>query len=165
METHANILGNQSMQSASQRQKVLGFERFFRLVASVEVEGTDFPPYERFINRKVCELLTRGQAAARANGHEVVQPAHLVIPAGLQRNMDTYRSLAFALDMDAPDGMMTIRTPCGVLCSHEIDVELPAVAGGLSVAVARSFKMIDPRIKCVYSPHWQTIFALFDLLV
>jgi Domain of unknown function (DUF1931) len=49
--------------------------------------------------------------------------------------------------------------------AEEVESQLPQLAGGLSVALARSFKQIDPSVKNPRSGHWERAFALFDLLL
>jgi hypothetical protein len=39
------------------------------------------------------------------------------------------------------------------------------VVGGLSVALARSFKIVDPTLRHPQTKHWDMAFALFDLLL
>jgi hypothetical protein len=41
----------------------------------------------------------------------------------------------------------------------------PGVAGGLSLAPARIFKLIDPRMKNPASEDWERAFRVFDLLL
>jgi hypothetical protein len=49
--------------------------------------------------------------------------------------------------------------------SKETVAQLPAIAGGLSVALARTFKIIDPGLKNPQTEHWQRSFQIFDLLL
>jgi hypothetical protein len=42
---------------------------------------------------------------------------------------------------------------------------LPRIAGGLSVALARTFTIIDPELKNPRSTHWKAAFRVFDLLL
>jgi hypothetical protein len=37
--------------------------------------------------------------------------------------------------------------------------------GGLSVALARTFKVLDPDLKNPSSRHWERAFRIFDLLL
>ena len=37
-------------------------------------------------------------------------------------------------------------------------------AGGLTVALARAFKILDPKVKNPQSVHWERAMAIFDLL-
>jgi hypothetical protein len=39
------------------------------------------------------------------------------------------------------------------------------IAGGLSVALARSFKIIDPLLKHPHTAHWLRATRIFDLLL
>ena len=36
--------------------------------------------------------------------------------------------------------------------------------GGLTVALARAFKILDPKVKNPQSVHWERAMAIFDLL-
>ena len=38
-------------------------------------------------------------------------------------------------------------------------------AGGVSVALARTFKLIDAELKAVHSEEWERTFSLFRLLI
>jgi hypothetical protein len=38
-------------------------------------------------------------------------------------------------------------------------------SNGLSLALARSFKIIDPELKNPDTEHWERAFRLFDLLI
>jgi hypothetical protein len=49
--------------------------------------------------------------------------------------------------------------------SDEVDARLPVVAGGLSLAVARTFKIIDPQTKHPATEDWERAFQIFDLLL
>jgi hypothetical protein len=48
---------------------------------------------------------------------------------------------------------------------EETRLRLPSVCGGLSVALARGFKIVDPHLKSPQTQHWETTFRLFDLLL
>ncbi|MDB5092738.1 MAG: hypothetical protein JWO85_839, partial [Candidatus Eremiobacteraeota bacterium] len=40
-----------------------------------------------------------------------------------------------------------------------------AIAGGLSVALARTFTIIDPKVKNPQSDEWERAYRLFSLLL
>jgi Domain of unknown function (DUF1931) len=42
---------------------------------------------------------------------------------------------------------------------------LPEIAGALSLALARTFKIIDPDFKNPQSERWERSFRIFDLLL
>jgi hypothetical protein len=62
------IAALQSNQPPTSRvMSVAKFERFFRIVAGLDVDKQDLKRYTDFINQKLYDLLLRGQAAAKAN--------------------------------------------------------------------------------------------------
>src|ERR1700754_5351025 len=46
---------------------VVRFERFFRIVARLDVDKQDLKRYSHFVNRKIFDLLIRGEETAKAN--------------------------------------------------------------------------------------------------
>jgi hypothetical protein len=42
---------------------------------------------------------------------------------------------------------------------------LPNIAGGVSVALARSFKIVNPTLKNPRTEHWQVSLQIFNLLL
>ena len=55
--------------------------------------------------------------------------------------------------------------PLDLEYGEETRLRLPSVYGGLSVALARGFKIVDPHLKNPQTQHWETTFRLFDLLL
>jgi hypothetical protein len=49
--------------------------------------------------------------------------------------------------------------------SVETEQRLPSIVGGLSVALARTFKIIDPKLKNPETEHWERAFKIFDQLL
>ena len=43
--------------------------------------------------------------------------------------------------------------------------DAPGIGGGLSVALARAFKIIDPGLKHPHSEHWDCANRIFSLLL
>jgi hypothetical protein len=50
------------------------FERFFRVTAGLDVDKSDLKRYSDFVNQKIYDLLLRGQATAKANGRDIIEP-------------------------------------------------------------------------------------------
>jgi hypothetical protein len=42
---------------------------------------------------------------------------------------------------------------------------MPSVVGGLTVALAKTFKIIDPEVKNPSTEHWERATRIFDLLL
>ena len=49
--------------------------------------------------------------------------------------------------------------------SEETEEKLPGIAGGLSLALARTFKVLDTKLENPQTKHWERAFRIFDLLL
>jgi hypothetical protein len=49
--------------------------------------------------------------------------------------------------------------------SEETEARLPAIAGGLTLAIARTFKIIDPDLKHPATREWEKAFRMFNQLL
>jgi hypothetical protein len=144
---------------------VARFERFFRVAAGLDVDKQDLKRYGDFVNHKIYDLLLRGQAAAKANGRPTIQPHDLPITKGLQECIHAFRNIDEEIELQAILDHLTTRPPLDLAYDVETEAWLPEVAGGLSVALARSFKIIDPDLKNPQTKHWQRSIRVFDLLL
>jgi uncharacterized protein DUF1931 len=141
------------------------FERFFRIVADLDVDKNDVKRYSDFINQKIYDLLIIGQAHAKANARDIVEPWDLPITKGLQECMHDFRGIDEDVELQPILDELTARPPLDLALSEETERRLPEVVGGLSVAVARSFKIIDSNVKNPQSAQWESAFRLFNLLL
>ncbi len=144
---------------------VARFERFFRAAAGLDVDKQDLKRYSDFVTHKIYDLLLRSQAAAKANGRPTIAPHDLPITKGLQECIHTFRKMDEEIDLRSILDHLTMRAPLDLPYDVETEARLPEVAGGLSVALARSFKIIDPHLKNPRSEHWQRSLRVFDLLL
>jgi Domain of unknown function (DUF1931) len=141
------------------------FERFFRLEAGLNVDRSDLKRHNEFVNRKISDLLIRAEATAKANGRDVIQPFDLPITKGLQERVHEYRLLDEDLDLQFVLDDVVALPPLDLACAEDTEARLPEIAGGLSVALARTFKIIDPDLKNPQSEHWERSFRIFDQLL
>src|SRR4051794_10967828 len=141
------------------------FERFFRAAAGLDVDEKDLKRYSDFVNRKVYDLLVRGQAAAKANLRDVIEPFDLPITSGLQESIHAFRDLDEEIELKPILESLTAQPPLDVTYTDETEAELPAVVGGLSLALARTFTIIDPTLRNPATEHWERAFRIFDLLL
>ena len=141
------------------------FERLFRRAAGLDVDKADLKRYSDFVNRKIYDLLIRGEAAAKANGRDVIEPFDLPITKGLQESMHEFRKLDEELELKPILEHLTAQPPLDLAYGVETEARLPEVAGGLRLALARTFKIIDPDLKNPQSEHWERAFRIFSLLL
>lgn len=144
---------------------VSNFERFFRAAASLDVDKDDLRRYEDFVNRKVRDLLLISRAAARANGRDVIEPWDLPITKGLQETIHDFRGMDEAAEVRPMLEQIVAIPPQELAYSEETEGRLPEIAGGLSLALARAFKIIEPRLKNPQTEHWERAYRVFDLLL
>jgi hypothetical protein len=144
---------------------VSNFERFFRAAASLDVDKDDLRRYEDFVNRKVRDLLLIGRAAARANGRDVIEPWDLPITKGLQETIHDFRGMDEVAEVRPMLEQIVAIPPQELAYSEETEGRLPEIAGGLSLALARAFKIIEPRLKNPQTEHWERAYRVFDLLL
>jgi hypothetical protein len=145
---------------------VARLERFFRRAAGLDIDKDDLRRYSDFVHRKTHDLLVRGEATARANGRDVIEPWDLPLTKGLQESIHACRriddeDLALEPILEA----LTQLPPLDLAYGEATSARLPTVVGGLSYALARTFKIIDPKLKHPQSAQWDTAFQLFDLLL
>jgi hypothetical protein len=141
------------------------FEHFFRVAAGLDIDKADLKRYGDFVNRKIQDLLLRGQAAAKANGRDIVEPWDLPITKGLQESIHAFRTVDIASDLKPFLANLVAHPPMDLELSEECEGLLPEIAGGLSVALARVFKIIDPVLKNPSREHWERSFRIFNLLL
>ena len=69
------------------------FERFFRAAGSVDVDRDDIKRYLDFVNDAIYDLLLMGQATAKANARDIIEPWDLPITRGLQESIHAFENI------------------------------------------------------------------------
>ncbi|WP_343908314.1 DUF1931 family protein [Nocardioides aquiterrae] len=141
------------------------FERFFRLAAGLDVDKEDLKRYSDFVGEKLYDLLVVAQANAQANGRDVIQPSDLPVTKGLQERIHEFRRLDEEVDLQPILVQLATWPPLDVTVSEETESRLPAVVGGLSVALARTFRILDPDLKNPQTTQWDRSSDLMSLLL
>jgi uncharacterized protein DUF1931 len=144
---------------------VARFERFFRAAAGLDVDKDDLRRYGDFVDQKVYDLLLVGQAAAKANSRDVVQPSDLPITKGLQESIHDFRRIDEEVELQPILDQLAARPPLDLSLGEDTETRLPAIVGGLSVALARTFRIVEPELKNPRTEHWERTFRVFHLLL
>jgi hypothetical protein len=144
---------------------VAKFERFFRAAAGLDVDKDDLKRYSDFVDKKLYDLLLMGQATAAANARDIVEPHDLPITKGLQESTHAFRKMDEELELAPILSRLSTYPPLDRSLSEETEARLPLIVGGLSVALARTFTIIDPEVKNPQTQHWERAFQLFDQLI
>jgi hypothetical protein len=144
---------------------VARFERFFRAAAEIDVDKNDLERFNDFIEQKLYDLLLMAQATAAANLRDIVEPWDLPITKGLQESTHAFRKLDDDIELEPILARLAAFPPLDRAPSEETEARLPEIVGGLGVALARTFRVIDPELKNPRSEHWERVFRIFDLLL
>jgi hypothetical protein len=147
---------------------VLGFvkfERLFRAAGGVDVDRDDIKRYLGFVNDALFDLLIIGRNTARANARDVIQPRDLPVTKGLQESTHAFEKLDEQIELGSILDEIAGRPPLDVTLSDETAELLPPLFGGISVALARTFRVIDADLKAVHREEWERAFAIFRQLI
>ncbi|GII58084.1 hypothetical protein Pth03_64730 [Planotetraspora thailandica] len=141
------------------------FERFFRRAAGVNVDKEDLRRYSDFVNEKLRDLLVIGMAHAKAGHRDIIEPWDLPLTKGIQESIHRFRELDEEIELK-PILEQLARLPLlDLSVSEEVMRRLPEVAGGLSLALARTFKIMNPDQKNPATEQWERAMSVFELLV
>lgn len=141
------------------------FQRFFRDAAGLEVDKDDLKRYSDFIFGKIQDLLVMAQASARFNGRGMIEDWDLPITKGLQECLHAFERMDEAIELQSVLDHLAARPQLDLPYSEELQRRLPLIAGGVSVALARAFKIMEPTLKHPGGGHWERAFRVFDTVL
>jgi hypothetical protein len=141
------------------------FQRVFRVAAELELGKADLERYEEFLNRRIYSLLLRGEANAKWSGDVIIEPWNVPITAGLQECINAFKTIDETIELQPILDRLEKQPPLGLIYSDDTEGMLREIGGGLSVALARAFKIIDPELKHPHSEHWDHANRIFNLLL
>jgi hypothetical protein len=144
---------------------VSSYERFFRAAASLDIDKSDIKRHSDFVHRKLYDLLLMSQAAAKFNQRDVIEFWDIPLTKGLQESIHRFEALRVQLDLEAILQGLAQLPSLDLEYSEETRSRLPMLCGGLSFALARTFKILDPDLKNPQTRHWEAAFRLFDLVL
>ena len=144
---------------------VAKFERFFRLAAELDVDKDDLKRFSDFVEHKLYDLLLMGQATASANLRDLVEPYDLPITKGLQESIHAFSKMDDEIELAPILEQLATYPPLDRSPSDKTEARLPLIVGGLSLALARTFKIIDPDVKNPQTQQWERVFQTFDQLI
>lgn len=143
------------------------FERLFRVAAQVDIDKEDLRHYDAFLDAKLADFLTRAGESALRGERRVILPHDLPITKGLAACMAEFRRI----DEEENLGLLPVLERLGkrpqqdgLDYDEETYAVLPELMGGMTIALARSFRIIDPDVVGIMTAHWQRAFQLFDLV-
>jgi uncharacterized protein DUF1931 len=140
------------------------FERFFRSVASIKIDKNDVRRLREFVDEQIDDIAIAGRNSAKWNGRDVIAAQDLPITKGVQERMREFDKLEEA-DEIRELLRQAVRRPTGdITFADDTEQLLPELFGGLSVALARTLRVLDPTVSNPSSDLWDRVFTLFRLV-
>jgi hypothetical protein len=140
------------------------FERFFRSVASVKVDKNDVRRFREFVDEQIDDIAIAGRNSAKWNGRDVIVPQDLPITKGVQERMREFDKLEEAEEIRALLRQVIRRPPGNVTFAEDTEDLLPELFGGLGIALAQAFRVVDPTVSNPSTEHWNRVFTIFRLV-
>ncbi len=140
-------------------------QRFFRAAGGVNVDKDDVKRYRKFLDDKIDDIVIASRDTAKWNGRDMIAPQDLPITKGLQEQIRAFGKLEEADELRRLLRGTVRRPPDDVTFGDETEDVLIEVFGGLGVALARSFRLLDEHVTNPTTEHWDRAFGLFRLLV
>jgi hypothetical protein len=92
-------------------------------------------------------LLLIAQHTAKSNDRITVEPRDLPITKGLQESIHAFEKLDLDIGLERILNKTVSEPQIDLPYSEETEARLPVIADGLSLALARTFKILDPEVK------------------
>ena len=140
-------------------------ERFFRAAAEIDVDKDDIKRFYEFVDQKVADLLLMAQHTAKSNERVAVETRDLPITKGLQESIQAFEKLDLDIGLGRILDRIVPEPQYDLPYSDQLEARLPLIAGGVSLALARTFKILDPELKNPPTQIWQQAFQIFNLLL
>jgi len=137
----------------------------FRQAGAVDIDKNDVKRYQDFLNEHLFDLLLAAGVVARSDGRDIVRPTDLPLTRGMQENIQEFREVDGELDLvPLLADLITVPT-LDVALDEGTEALLPELAGGLSVALARTFRVVEPELKNPDTEAWDRASAIFRILL
>jgi len=140
------------------------FERFFRSVASIKIDKNDIRRFGEFVDEQIDDIAIAGRNSAKWNVRDVIVAQDLPITKGIQERMREFDKLEEAEEIRELLRQVVRQPPGHVTFAEDTEQLLPELFGGLSIALARSFRVVDPTVSNPSTEHWNRAFTLFRLV-
>jgi len=141
------------------------FESFFRKAGSLDIDKSDVRRIYDFTNEVIYRLLIVGMKNASLNNRDVLWYTDLPITEGLETQIQEFRELNEELDLEGILEAITKMPPLKLAIGDDIEQELPNIAGGILVALTKTFKTLEPKLKNPQTEHWERAKAVFETLL
>jgi Domain of unknown function (DUF1931) len=96
-------------------------------------------------------MLLIGQVTAKANTRDIIEPWDLPVTKGLQERTHAFERLEEEIELRSVLESLAARPPLDYALSEDTQARLTLLFGGISVALARTFKLIDAEARAIHT--------------
>jgi len=140
------------------------FESFFRKAGGLDIDKSDVRRIYDFTNDVIYRFLKVGIKNAQLNGRDVLWYTDLPITEGLGAQIEEFRQINEEVDLEGILEAITKMPPLKLAIGEDVEQELPNIAGGILVALTKTFKTLEPKLKNPQTLHWERAKAIFETL-
>ncbi len=141
------------------------FEKLFRLAAGLDIDKSDIKRLDDFVNERLHDLLLMAQRMAKMNGRDVITEADVPLTKGLQESMQQFKDMDEELSASDILAHLAKLPALDLAIGEDVEAMLPELAGGITVSLAKVFKVLDPEMKNPQTEHWERVEQIYAILV
>ncbi len=131
----------------------------------MDVDKNDIVRLNDFINRWIYRLLETGMKKAKFNGRDVLWYDDLPITQGLEANIEEFKQYDEELELSEILDTIAGLPPLPLAIGEGIEKKLPDIAGGLTIALIKSMKVVNPKVKNPQTDEWDRVTDIFKTLL
>ncbi len=140
-------------------------QRLFRVAAGITVDKSDMKRLSDFIGDRLRDLLVLGQVAASVNGRDIIEYQDIPITAGLQQAIREFRQIDESLSLADILRQQSQLPPLRYGISKVLEQKLAELVGGITVSLAKIFKVVNPGCKNPGTAEWEQVEQIYAILL
>ncbi len=140
-------------------------QRLFRHVAGLEIDKSDVKRLNDFIGERLRALLVQGQVAASVNGRDIIDYQDIPITNGLQQAIREFREIDQEIALASILEQQATLPPLRMDLSKLLEKKLPLLVGGITVSLARVFRIVNRDVKNPTAREWEQVEEIYHVLL
>jgi len=141
------------------------FQRLFHEAAGLTVDKTDVKRLSDFVGERLRNLLILGQVTANINCRDIIDYPDIPITAGLQEAIRDFKEYDEQLALSSILEQQATLPPLKLGISEMLERKIPELVGGITVSLARVFKVVNPDLKNPGSREWEQVNEIYRILL
>ncbi len=140
-------------------------QRLFRKAAGLDIDKSDVKRLNDFIGNRLRSLMLQGQVSASVNGRDIIDYHDIPITSGLQQAVHDFKELDEELDLQPILAQQASLPPLKMAVSALLEEKIPELVGGITVGLARVFKVVGGNLKNPGTEEWEKVEEIYRILL